>query len=166
MAVLSFDDSNFQKLYAEMDPKRRLQALRGGFRREANKVRRAAISNLRNSGLQSNRNLEKGIWSKVFRYSGFSVRITTTDKGKGFYTTKKQGPRPVLRWAESGTKERHTKSKTRFFVRTRKGHPTGRMRRYAFMTKTRRETVNSVTEDLHNEVLTSVEKIAKKYGCK
>lgn len=165
-AVYKFDDSNFQKLYEEMDTKRRMQALKGGFRREANNVRKAAVNNLRSSGVRSNRALEKGIWSKVYKIAGFTVRVTFDKaRNKGFYKAK-QRDLPVLLFMEGGTKERKTKSQTRYFVRTRAGHPTGKLKRYAFMEKTRREVAGSVAGNLHNEILNNVERIAKKYGCK
>ena len=41
-----YDDSNLQRLFAELDPKQRLKALKAGFRREANQARKTAINNL------------------------------------------------------------------------------------------------------------------------
>ena len=46
---IDYDDRNLQRLFADMEPKRRLQAIKGGFRKEANLVRKTAINNLRNS---------------------------------------------------------------------------------------------------------------------
>ena len=46
---IEYDDKNLQRLFAELEPKRRMQALKGGFRREAYKVRKTAINNLRSS---------------------------------------------------------------------------------------------------------------------
>ena len=39
------------------------------------------------------------------------------------------------------------------------------MRRYGFMKQTSDQVAGTVTENLHNEVIRSVEKVAKKYGC-
>ena len=39
---IDYDDKNLQQLFAELEPKRRLQAIKGGFRKEANKVRKVA----------------------------------------------------------------------------------------------------------------------------
>ena len=67
-------------------------------------------------------------------------------------------------WAEEGTKYRNTKSKTKFFVRKRKGHATGRMKAYGFMEKAAPEMFRSVEEGLSRELGIAVEKVARKCG--
>lgn len=168
-----YDDTQLQKLFTDMDVKHRKKALKGAFRREANQVRRTAVNNLRSS-LHSNRDLEKGIRAIVFKKAaGFRVTIGTkkanrkTGKGeKGMHLNRQGLKKPVLIWAEGGTEQRKTKTKTRVFVRGRKGHNTGRMRRYAFMRKTQTDVRDKVTADLRNEIVESVTKTASKYGCK
>ena len=168
-----YDDTQLQKLFTEMDVKHRKRALKGAFRREANQVRRTAINNLRSS-LHSNRDLEKGIRAIVFKKAaGFRVTIGTkkanrkTGKGeKGMHINRQGLKKPVLIWAEGGTEQRKTKTKTRVFVRERRGHKTGRMKRYGFMRKTQTDVRDKVTADLRNEIVESVTKTANKYGCK
>lgn len=168
-----YDDTQLQKLFTEMDVKHRKRALKGAFRREANQVRRTAINNLRSS-LHSNRDLEKGIRAIVFKKSaGFRVTIGTkkanrkTGKGeKGMHINRQGLKKPVLIWAEGGTEQRKTKTKTRVFVRERRRHNTGRMKRYGFMRKTQTDVRDKVTADLRNEIVESVTKTANKYGCK
>ena len=172
---VAFDDRNLQQLFAEMEPKRRLQALRGGFRREANQVRKTAINNL-GSSIRSNKDLEKGVRDVVYKRSaGFRVTIGTKRAGKngkgeaGFHTNRQGLKKPVLIWAEAGTQERQTKPKQgtrRRAGRMREQHRTGRMKRYGFMEQTLNSVRDTVTADIHNLVLDNVEKIAKKYGCK
>ena len=168
-----YDDTQLQKLFTEMDVKHRKRALKGAFRREANQVRRTAINNLRSS-LHSNRDLEKGIRAIVFKKAaGFRVTIGTkkanrkTGKGeKGMHINRQGLKKPVLIWAEGGTEQRKTKTKTRVFVRERRCHNTGRMKRYGFMRKTQTDVRDKVTADLRNEIVESVTKTANKYGCK
>lgn len=168
-----YDDTQLQKLFTEMDVKHRKRALKGAFRREANQVRRTAINNLRSS-LHSNRDLEKGIRAIVFKkVAGFRVTIGTkkanrkTGKGeKGMHINRQGLKKPVLIWAEGGTEQRKTKTKTRVFVRERRGHNTGHMKRYGFMRKTQTDVRDKVTADLRNEIVESVTKTANKYGCK
>lgn len=173
---LKYDDSNLQRLFAEMEPKQRLQALKGGFRKEAGRVRKTAINNLRGSGIRTDRDFESGVRAVVFKQqAGFRVTIGTKKAGKsgkdyGYHTNRQGLKKPILIWAEEGTEERRTKSNSgkhtrRFTYRLRKGHYTGRMKRYGFMRKTRDEVAGSVTDNLHREVINSVEKVAKKYGC-
>lgn len=172
MENLSYDDTNLRALYAELEAPQRMKALKGAFRREANNVRKVAINNLR-SKIKSSRDLERGVRAIVFKKkAGFRVTVGTkrankNGKGEAGYHTNRQGlKKPILIWAEDGTDERRTKTKTRIYTRARKGHSTGRMKRYAYMETTRRDTVNKVTEDLHNEIADNVVRIAKKYGCK
>ena len=172
---VAFDDRNLQQLFAEMEPKRRLQALRGGFRREANQVRKTAINNLRSS-IRSNKDLEQGVRAVVYKRSaGFRVTIGTKRAGKngkgeaGFHTNRQGLKKPVLIWAEAGTQERQAKPKQgtrRRAGRMREQNRTGRMKRYGFMEQTLNSVRDTVTADIHNLVLDNVEKIAKKYGCK
>lgn len=165
MAEVAYDDKKLRAMFEALSPKERVRAFKGAFRKEANIVRKAAVGNLRTS-LNSNRDLERGIRALVFkRKAGF--RVTVGTKGdRGFHVNRRGQKKPVLIWAEEGTAERHTKSQTRSYTRSRKGHSTGRMKRYAFMAKTLSDVGRSVTDDLHNQIVDSVRKIAEKYGCK
>lgn len=173
--TIDYNDENLQRLFAELEPKRRLQAIKGGFRREANQVRKTAINNLRSS-IQSNKDLEKGVRAIVFkRKAGFRVTVGTKRAGKngkgeaGFHTNRRGLKKPVLIWAEEGTKERQTKPKKgtrRRAARLRASHRTGRMKRYGFMAQTLTSVRDTVTTNIHEMVAENVQKVAEKYGCK
>lgn len=170
---LKYDDSNLQRLFAEMEPRKRVQALKGGFRREANQVRKTAINNLRSSGIRTDRDLESGVRAVVFKQqAGFRVTVGTKSGKKqyGFHRNRRGELKPILLWAEMGTEDRSTKSNggkhtKQWSGRLRGSHYTGRMKRYGFMAKTLEQVRESVTDNLHNEVIQNVEKVAKKYGC-
>lgn len=169
--TIQYDDENLQRLFAEMDTQKRLKALKGAFRREANRVRKTAVNNLRGS-IRTDRDLERGVRAIVFkRKAGFRVTIGAKKAGKngkgekGMHLNRRGLKKPVLIWAEGGTEWRRTKTKTRIFTRKRKGHSTGRMKRYGFMQKTLNEVRGSATDSLHKEVVNSIVKAAKKYGC-
>ena len=175
MASIEYDDSQLQALFGDLEPKRRLQALKGGFRKEAQRVRRIAINNLRGS-IRSDKDLEKGIRAIVFkRKAGFRVTIGTKKAGKngkgeaGFHTNRKGLKKPILIWAEEGTKERKTKGNiggsSRRYTRQRTSHRTGRMKRYGFMAQTLMSVRGSVTQSIHDMVRANVMRVAKKYGC-
>lgn len=107
------------------------------------------------------------------RQAGFRVTVgpkaasRKTGKGeRGYHTNRRGLKKPVLMWAEDGTDSRRTKSKTRIFTRSRKGHSTGRMKRYGFMARTKSETEANVTSMLHTEIINNVKRVARKYGCK
>lgn len=170
---IAYDDSNLQQLFAEMDVKRRVQSLKGAFRKTANQVRKTAINNLRGENIRNAGKIGEGIYTKVFkRKAGFSVSIAPRKIGKngkgekGMYETRTGTHKPILLWAELGTNARKTKSQTRIFKRSRKGHPTGRMKRYGFMRKTETEVRDKVTTDFRNEVTSNIIRVSKKYGCK
>ena len=168
MLDINYDDRNLQQLFTELTPKRRLQALRGGFRKEANRVRKTAVNNLRSS-IRSDRDLEKGVRSLVFkRKAGFRITVGTkraNKKGKGeagFHTNRQGLKKPILIWAEDGTKARKTKG----CGGKHGARSTGRMKRYGFMDRTLKAVRGSVTENIHDMVAENVQKVAKKYGCK
>ena len=173
---IAYDDRNLQQLFAELEPKRRLQALKGSFRQEANRVRKTAINNLRSSGIRADRSLERGVRAIVFkRAAGFRVTIGTKKAGKngkgeaGFHTNRQGLKKPILIWAEEGTEERRTKSKQgsrRRADRKRSSHRTGRMKRYGFMAQTLSSVRDTVTANIHERVTENVQIVAKKYGCK
>ena len=176
--VIDYDDSNLQRLFDALTPKQRMVAMRRAFKREANYVRKVAISNMR-SRINADKDIESGIRAFVFkRKAGFRVTIGTkkaNSKGKGergYYISRKLrgNPRatgkPVLIWAEEGTDPRYTKGRISGWKwKSRKAHSTGRMRPYGFMKKTLDETRHVVTDNLHNEIINSIQKEAKKYGC-
>lgn len=170
---ITYDDTNLQRLFAEMEPKRRVQALKGAFRKEANAMRKAAVANLRQS-IRSDKDLEKGVRALVFkRKAGFRVTVGTkaaskkTGKGEaGFHTNRRGLKKPVLIWAELGTKKRSTKTRTRISTRKRRGHNTGQMDSYAFIGKARDQMAPTATENIHRAFRENVQRIAKKYGCK
>lgn len=170
---ISYDCRNLQRLFEELTPKRRAQAIKGALRRAANTIRRVAVNNLRSS-LNSNRDLERGVRAMVWkRQAGFRVTVgpkaasRKTGKGeRGYHTNRRGLKKPVLMWAEDGTDSRRTKSKPRIFTRSRKGHSTGRMKRYGFLARTKSETEANVTSMLHTEIINNVKRVAKKYGCK
>ena len=168
--TIEYDDTNLQRLYSELDPKRRRQALRAGFRKEAQKVRKVAVSNLRSSGIRTDRDLEKGIRALVFKQQlGFRVTIGTSNGAKkaGYHKNRQGLEKPVLLWAEGGTKQRRTKGNGgRRFQRKRGSHPTGAMPAYGFMSKTKSQTETGITEDLKTMVTEQVIRIARKYGSK
>lgn len=144
-----FDDTQFQHLYKELDPKRRMQALKKGFRREANRVKKVAIEKMRNK-INSNRVLERGVRASVTtKKAGFKVTI-------GAAKSKRNG-KPVLIWLEAGTVTRKTK-------RTYANR--GRIEPRRFMEETLNEVRPHVTDNIHREVINSVKEAAREYGCK
>ena len=172
--MLKYDDENLQRLFEALEPKQRQKALKGGFRAIALKVRKKAVTNLRSSGIRTDRDLEKGIRGYPFSVEpGFEVTIKPKKIGKngkgeaGMHKNRRGLKKPVLLWAEGGTEERKTKSNGgKRAHRFRAAHSTGRMKRYGFMERTRQETRPTVKNDVDEMVKESIQKVAEKYGCK
>lgn len=174
--TFNYHDHKLRRLFAELDVKQRKKALKGAFRREATRVRKTAIQNLRTSGIRTDHDLERGIRSVVFRDSpGFRVTVGSkkaNKKGKGergMHLTRAGLKKPILIWAEGGTSDRWTmpkKGTRRRADRKRERHATGHMRKYGFMEKTLRDVRGSVASDLRSEVKDNIIRTAKRYGCK
>lgn len=176
MATLKYDDTQLRRLFADMEPDKRLKALKGGFRRVSNHVRKVALNNLRGKGINHADELGCGIRAIVFkRKAGFRVTIGSKKANKqgkgerGMHLNRQGLKKPVLIWAEQGTKRRDAKSRVR--VKGPKGwfytrYNRGLMPRYKFMEETRIQTEANTTEMLHTEVKKSITRVAKKYGCK
>ncbi len=144
--------------------------------RTGTKVRQMAVENLRSSDkLKSNKDLEKGIRRVVYRKQlGFRVTIGSKKRGKrgkdvwtdfSYHLNRRGQLKPVLIWAEGGTDQRYTKGQTKIFRRKRKGHYTGRMRRYGFLERTKQEASSQVEALMKEEIVKNIQRIARKYGC-
>ena len=181
--TLEYDDHQLRELYAQMDEKQRAKAMKGAFRTTANVMRRAAVSFVR-SDLHSSRDLEKGVRSLVFKQKlGFRVTVGTVVKKaanrsgwvgvKGFHLNRQGLEKPVLIWAEDGTKERRLKGgrgthKTKRGFRKRylfNGAYRGRMTAYQFIVKANQQVGPQINQTIQDNFRSSMEKTAKKYGC-
>jgi hypothetical protein len=178
-ASVTYTDRQLRQLFDELEPKRRLQTLKSAFRREANSVRRTAIQNLRastnlhGSQLHVTRDMEQSIRAVVFKkIAGFRVTIGTKRANKygkgelGMHINRRGLKKPINIWAEIGTNERYTRSRSKVYVRSRASHPTGRMKRYGYLRKTRDQVSDTVTDNLRSELVNSTIKASKKYGCR
>ncbi len=159
---------SFTDLLGALDLKDQRKALRGAMRREGNRLKKTAAAKLRGSGIGqgARQKLSKGIRLRVYpeKY-GAGLLVSVKPQGKrGFHHNRQGLEKPVLMWAEDGTGHRRTKTKTKFFVRKRKGHPTGRMKRYGFMRRTEELCADSVGRNLFNDFRKNIERAVRKKG--
>ncbi|MDE6479266.1 MAG: hypothetical protein K2L45_03275 [Muribaculaceae bacterium] len=193
MIDIDYNPEDLSKLLFELEPKRRMRAVKSAFYRVANRLRKKAIEQLREerktiaSKKYSNgrtkkpgpgwkyipspnpsKALEKGIKSIVYsKKPGFRVTVGSkyankNGKGeRGIHTNRQGLKKPVLMWAETGTKSRDTKTKSR---NKKKGHCTGSMPTMNFMEKTKNAMKDQVTNDLRQSLEESIIKTVKKYG--
>lgn len=168
---LIYDDRNLRALLEELQYERRRASFRRAFRRTGNALKRAAIANLRQK-INSSPDLEKGIRVVVYKkVAGFKVSVVpkkankkTGKGGKGYHTNRQGLQKPVLLWAEAGTKPRYTGRKT--FLGRRNGRYTGRMPEMGFLGAARDSMAASLEGMLREEIVKSITDMAKRYGCK
>lgn len=167
--MLDYDDENLFRLFEALGEDGRRKALRSAVTRAANKLKREAERNLEATGLKGTQGLRKQIRRILYKKKlGFRVTIGPKVKKKQAQTEEeidKLKKRPILMWAEGGTEQRHTKYQTKFWVRRRKAHPTGEMGSYPFMEKTRDSAAPRIEKELKDEIVKSIERTAKRYGC-
>lgn len=172
-AVIEYDDSKLRQMFAELEPKRRAQGMRNAFSRAARVVRKRAVSEMRQSlkgAKDTQKTLDRGIRSVNYRrVVGFKVTVGTKkhhdfSKSRGFHINRRGLSKPVLIWAEDGTDRRKTRGGS--WRRRKKSRSTGAMPRFGFMEKTKTAELPQVDATLKREMVESITKISKKYGCK
>ncbi len=151
-------------------------SVKRAYRREADRARKIAVNALRVSGLRVEGDAsdwEKGIRAHVYsRGGGFLITVKARGANrhgrgeKGMHKNRAGVKKPVLMWAEEGTAARKTKSRTRVFIRKRRGHGTGRMPGYGFLDKAAPDMYRSVEAGLLPEIESAVDKVARKAGIK
>ena len=170
---MTYDDTELQRVLELLDVKGRKEAWRSACRRTGGKVRKAARSNLRGSGLHNASKMQRAVRLVVLRKdAGFRVTVASSRQRKrGMYRNRRGKELPVPRWAETGTGERHTKDrrhtlrgKVRRWLNGRNEAPRGRMRRYGFMERTLQQVRGWVGDDLRDELVEAVFRVATKRG--
>ena len=168
----------FMEAYKAVEPKAQRKAMKSAMRKEGTRLKRAAIGNLEASGIGhgTNHNLSRGIYVRVYpdRYGlGFMVSVKPHGR-KGIHTNRRNLQKPVLMWAEDGTRARRSgKRVSSFFSRSkysgarvrnynRNGGYRGRMTRYAFLSKTEKQMSGSVESSLFDGLQKSIENEARK----
>ena len=107
---------------------------------------------------------------------GFMVSVKPHGRHKGIHLNRQGKEKPVLMWAEDGTRERRAGRRiSSFFGKSRftgkkirqylRGGPRrGKMKRYAYLAKTEQQTADSVETNLFNSLQSNLEKAARKQG--
>ncbi len=171
----------FADVYKALDVKDQRKAMRSAMRKEGNRLKKAAVSNLGQSGIGhgTKRSLSSGIYVRTYpdRYGlGFMVSVKPHGKRKGIHLNRQNREKPVLMWAEDGTRYRHagrrlssfmgksrfTGKKVRQYLRG--GASRGKMKRYAFLAKTEQQTAGSVETNLFGVFQKNLERAARKQG--
>lgn len=147
----------FTQLLNELSPREQRKALTAAMRREAGTIKKAAWNNVRSAppskkgstGMARDK-VYRGIYTRIYpkRY-GLGFLVTVKPHGsKGIHTNRRGKQKPVLMFAEEGTRSRNVgprrgqatlrsgifaRKKWRDYRRT--GHSTGSMPRYGFLAR-------------------------------
>lgn len=190
-ATIQSIDGVFGSVLEALDLKEQRKAMRGAMRREANRIRKMAVGNMTSSGLLSSKGkkhrkdstttagkLGKGIYARVYpdKYgAGFMVSVTPHGK-RGIHKNRQGLQKPVLMWAEEGTRFRRVGKRKKGFTYTSKrtgkkqrayirgGHSTGTMPTYGFMEKTEAQATMSVEQNLFKDFQDNLNKAIVKKG--
>lgn len=153
--------------------KRDLKAsLKGAYRTVGKKILSIARGNLMSSGLSHASKMKSGIRLRVYpRGGGFMITVKPHGK-QGFHLNRFGLEKPVLMWAEGGTKERmlrYLPSDGHHVIKTDKGFRTaiaftGRMPAYRFLDGVYEQGVQILNRDIPSNLEGSVMKRAGKLG--
>lgn len=171
---MRYNDQNLRNLYADLSPANRKKIIRGACGRVGNTIRKTAVNNLRSSGLGQAEELSSGIYVVVFKRKA-GVRVTVAPrkarmngKGeKGMHRNRYGEKRPILYWAETGTKWRLSKKPTKYRINGKwvSGKRRGRMKRYGFMSKTQTQVEYTAGRQIKQELIGKLRKLVEKNGC-
>lgn len=158
--------AEWTELARQLDAKKLKGALRSAYRVEAGKALKIARKAVSQSGLQVQGNpsdLNKGVRPYIYsRGGGFMVTVKPQrgkKADKSMHRNRYGKLKPVLMWAEDGTKRRATKGKG-----NRKAHNTGNMPDYRFMQRAEPDMYRSVEAGLLPQVEKKVVRAAEKAG--
>lgn len=170
----------FASVFEALDVKQQRKALKGAMRKAANMVMKEAEMNVRNSGIGQGTltPITKSLYTRVYpdQYgAGFMVSVMPKAR-KGFHVNRQMQEKPVLMWAEEGTRPRHTGEvtsrhkgvskltgkKTRYS--TRGGAYRGSMKAYHFMRNTENQGTDGIENFLFEQFSKNLDKTAKKLG--
>ncbi len=116
------------ELWRALDAKEQRRALKSAYRKVGKKVRSIAREEVRATGFKTHNTapLENSLYTWAFTGGGGFMVTARPYKRKGMHVNSRKIEKPIL-WFLQGTKGRRTKTQTKFFIRTRKGHSTGRI---------------------------------------
>lgn len=168
MPQITYDDSNLQRLWGELDAKNRKKALKGALRKCANMVKKEAVKKAKGYYRKAKSDPSKGVLAKVYKERAVGFKVYVSPRSRKSMHTNRQGlQKPVLFWGSLGTAERTTKGRRSLMKSRRKSKARrGRMPVYPFLKDADRSKGPEVTGMLRRSIVETVTKTAKKYGCK
>lgn len=153
-----------RRLTEELEPKRLRSATKQSLGAGARKLKQAAAKEVRGSKWHNASRIAKGVRSIVSVKKG-SYGISTYPNPRssgtkgGFHLNRRALWKPVLLWANAGTKNRSTSSRL-----SRKAHSTGKISGVGFIEKAEASASKASMDMVVRAYETRVAAIAKKLG--
>jgi hypothetical protein len=176
----TYTGKEWTELLKNLSSRELKNTLKRSYRVEAKKVLGIARRSLQASGMQVKGNKAdwtRGVRSYVYSKGGgflVTVKAKASVKGKGeksMHTNRRGDKKPILMWAEEGTKTRTTRAKMgarsgwlRKAKVKKKGANRGRMPAYGFLDKAESEMFRTVENDLVKDLGDAVTAQARKSG--
>lgn len=164
-AVRAWDD-----LLRTFDRKELKRTLKDAYRRTGKRIAAVARQSVAAGGINDAGKLSKGVRVRVYPRGG-GFMITVKPHGKSGYIKNRRGQeRPVLMWAEEGTKERHPRSwSRRFLIHTDAGfrwvgRSRGKMPAYHFLKEAEEQGPGIVEQEIGQEIEAAAVRRAVKLG--
>lgn len=172
-------DKPFAEVFKALDLKTQRKTLKSAVRKESNRLKKVAMEEVMSSSLGkgTQQPLTKSLYSRVFpdRYGlGALVSVRPHGKRKGYHVNRYGKEKPVLMWAESGTRMRNVGKKVDYFTSRsrytgkkiynyiRGGASRGRMQKYEFLKHTDEKAGGQTEEYLFNEFKKNVYRAAER----
>lgn len=162
-----YKGEEWTELLKGMSQKTLKKTLKGAYRRVGNELLKIARAKVAGSDLQNASKLKKGVRLRVYPGGG-GFMITVKPHGRqGYYVNRKGKEKPVLMWAEEGTKYRFPRKG--FFLAplmggVRKVEHMGKMPAYHFLDEVRTLGGGIVESRLGGELESSVARTADRLG--
>lgn len=161
MIDVDFNSDNLWGLYTALSMRDRARIFRSAMRRSANELKAEAFKNLVKAvHVRDRAAMRKTIWTKIYtRTAGFRVSVAGNNHCYPSRMKNRKGnvrELPLARWLEDGTQESR---------RTGKGYLRGQLPAIGFLGEAAEQLRESTTSRLQSNLMTYIEKEARKYGC-
>jgi len=164
MDPTQYTGTEWRELAKQLSKRQLRTAMKRGYTAASKKAIKIAQSSLTSSGPKVQGNSSD--WARGIRNYNYSkgggFKVTVKPRGKkGFHTNRHGKQKPILMWAEDGTKERKTRGKGFFKTGSLKR---GKMPKYGFLEKAEAQMYQEVESSLLPSVEKAVQKAAAKAG--
>lgn len=158
-------ESAFMSVWEALGPREQRKSLKSSMRSVANGVKKIAADEVRKEtfGQGTLMPLTKSLRVRVYSGGG-GFLVTAKPRGeKGIHVNRNMQRKPVLLFLQ-GTKARKTKTRTKYFIRLKRGHSTGFIAEHNFMDRAENSAVSYVENEFMKKLEAAAERRLAKLG--